>query len=326
MRTPVRIGVVGWERTSVALARAFQELPQSELAWLLGDTAPELETLGDDETVDAVALATPPARTYELARRALAAGKHVYADTLIAPSSDQADELVRLAGTNDRQLAAGGLLLFHPAVLKLEELLADGRLGELYYLHASRLALAPDEDLVWSLGGRELPVVLELLGDEPVAVRARGEAYVGPGAVDVVFVELTFATGITAHLHVSRLDANDLRLISLVGSRATAVVEELARERSLSVYYRDASDGGARLGDVVCPRVAGGDPLRLRCERFLARVRAPGADVAAARRAASVVAILEALERSLVACGAPEAVGGRTGDSSKVVRLPVKSR
>ena len=175
----------------------------------------------------------------------------------------------------------GHVMLFHPAVRKLKELLDSGDLGDIFYLYANRQNLGKvrqDENALWSLGAHDIAVLLYLLEDQPVEVSARGESYVQPGIPDVVFCYLKFATGISAHLHLSWLDPHKLRRLTVVGSERMAVVDDMEPERKLTLYEKSATprptgDFGeyiqVRFGDILCPRLPNDEPLRVECEHFV---------------------------------------------------------
>jgi predicted dehydrogenase len=327
MRTPVSVGVVGLGYWGPNLVRAFDELPEAELRWLcdlneetrlqLGARYPEarltgsLDDLLNDETLDAVVIATPVATHYEVARKALEAEKHVFVEKPIATSSVEAEKLARLADRRDRRLMVGHVLLFHPAVARLKELIDRGDLGDVYYLYCNRQNLGKvrrDENALWSLGAHDVSVILHLLGDEPIEAAAWGESYVQPGIADVVFGYLRFATGIGAHLHLSWLDPHKMRKLTAVGSKRMAVFDDMEVERKLTIYDKSASPRPSdtfgeyvqvRFGDIISPRVGNEEPLRLECEHFIAAIRSGGAPVAGGREGAAVVSVLETLQRSL---------------------------
>ena len=129
-----------------------------------------------DEAVEAVVVATPVPTHAELARRALTAGKHVFVEKPLALAADEAEELVALAEERELVLVPGHLLLYHPGVLKLKEIVDSGALGEVLYVYGNRQNLGtirPDEG-AWSLGAHDLSVILHLLGEEPAELWARG--------------------------------------------------------------------------------------------------------------------------------------------------------
>ena len=346
MRQPVSVGVVGLGYWGPNLARAFDGLPQAELAWLC-DARPETRLalkprfpnarmtseyadLLDDDSLDAVVIATPSPTHHELALQALEADKHVFVEKPLALSYAHALELVRVAEQRQRCLMVGHVMLFHPAVRKLKELLDRGELGDIFYLYSNRQNLGKvrqDENALWSLGAHDIAVLLYLLEDQPVEVSARGESYVQPGIPDVVFCYLKFATGISAHLHLSWLDPHKLRRLTVVGSERMAVVDDMEPERKLTLYEKSATprptgDFGeyvqVRFGDIICPRLPNDEPLRVECEYFVSAVRSGAFTSTRARESASVVEILEALQRSLDGEGSAESAHGSSGSTTVV--------
>ena len=319
----IRIGLAGLGYWGPNLARNFDEL--ADLAWLC-DLAPELRDrfaaryprarvtsdfgeLLSDPTVDAVVVATPVVTHFELARRALEAGKHVFVEKPMALHAAEAEELVALAEEQERVLMPGHLLLYHPGVKKLEELVASGELGEIRYVYGNRQNLGKfrtDENALGSLGAHDLSVILHLVGEEPTEVWARGEAYVNPPVEDVVFCYLRFPSGIVAHMHLSWLDPHKMRKMTVVGSKKMAVFDDMELERKITVYdkgeQRPAETYGewlTRTGDIYSPRIANAEPLKLECQHFLSLVAGDGDPLAAARDGAVVVRTLEALQASL---------------------------
>lgn len=331
MRTPVTVGVVGLGEWGPRVAQTFESLPQASLRWLC-DHNPEaqlrvrgrfpgarvtsdIEDLLDDEALDAVAVATPAVSHYDLAKRALDADKHVLVDKPLALRSDHADELVQRSERADRRLVIADARISHPGIRRLKKLIELGRLGEIYYVstqhHGGAGAMA--ENVLRSLGPHDVSVVLHLIGDEPVDLLARAGSYLQPGIADVVYAYLGFATGISAHLHLSALDPRPARTVTVVGSRRTATFDDLAPERKLTIYDRN--------GDIVSPRLAPDEPVRLECTEFVAAIRSPAQGAANARAAAAAVGILEALQRSLGSEEAPHAPGAR---EPTVLRFPTR--
>lgn len=357
MRTPSTVGVVGLGSWGRVLARHFDRLPQTELKWLcdrdparrlahggLSSSAAwtfELDDLLDDELLDAVVVATPTETHHAVAREALLAGKHVLVAKPLARSEAEADDLAELARDRERHLVVGHTMRFQPSVERLKELLDGGSLGQVLYLHASRWSLGEartNEDALWGLGAHDLSTILYLLGDEPMTVSAHGDAYILGGVPDVVFCHLAFATGISAHLHLSWLDPERARCLTVVGSRGMAVLDAATeRERKLVVYDRRASsrrgDAGNELvevshGDTVIPYLAGADAVCRRCASFGELLRTPvagpepGVDL---RHAVTVVATLAALQRSLDRRGLPVPLALPAGAPVHAVATPAQT-
>jgi predicted dehydrogenase len=321
----MKVGLAGLGYWGPNLARNFDDLAGAELAWLCDQdeerlagygarfpharTTTRFDDLLEDEGVDALVVATPVVTHHELARRSLAAGKHTFVEKPLAHSAALSEELVALAEERDLVLMPGHLLLYHPGVAKLKELVDSGELGRLLYVYGNRQNLGQirrDENALWSLGAHDLSVILHLLGEEPSECIARGESFLREGVEDVVFCYLRFPSGIVAHMHLSWLDPHKMRRMTVVGDQKMAVFDDMELERKVTVYdkrpeQRTDTYGEwlTRTGDISIPKIANDEPLRLECEHFLALVGGEGDRHAAAREGLAVVRTLEQLQASL---------------------------
>jgi predicted dehydrogenase len=324
---PVRIGVVGLGYWGPNIARNFDAIAGCELAWGCDDSADArvrlaerfpavklAEDIGEllaDPALDAVALATPVNTHADLAVRVLESGKHCFVEKPLAQSVAGAELAVQAAREHGRILMVGHLLEYHPGVQKLRELVESGELGDMYYIYGNRLNLGKlraDENALWSLGAHDVSVVLHLAGEEPSEAVAHGESYVRHGVEDVVFCFLRFPSGLCAHLHLSWLDPHKERRFTVVGSRRMATFDDMALEGKVAIYDKgfdeDARGYGeyiTRSGEILCPRIANVEPLRVECEHFvdcLMRGQRPRSDGESGLR---VVRVLERLQGSLEA-------------------------
>ena len=186
-------------------------------------------------------IATPVPTHYALAKQALLAGKHVFVEKPPAMRGDEMEELVALAEERDLTLMPGHLLLYHPGVQKLKELVDSGELGDVLYVYGNRQNLGiirKDENALWSLGVHDLSVILYLLDEEPNEVWAHGNAFLTPGVEDVVFCYLRFPSGKMAHMHLSWLDPHKMRKITVVGRDKMVVFDDMELERKVTVYEK----------------------------------------------------------------------------------------
>ena len=307
-----RLAQVGLGQWGKNLARNFADL--ADLVWLcdmdeaLHDgvaqrypqarvTARFDDVLADD-TVEAVVIATPVPTHYELARRALEAGKHVFVEKPPAMRGAELEELCDLAGGRGLVLMPGHLLLYHPGVVKLKEIVDSGELGDVLYVYGNRQNLGTfrtNENALWSLGVHDLSVLLYLIEEEPHEVRAHGNAFITGGVEDVVFCYLNFPSGKMAHMHLSWLDPHKIRRITVVGNDRMAVFDDMEPDRKITVY----DNWRTRTGDVYSPKVDATEPLKLECRHFLRLVAGEGDPHKAARDAVPVVRALEQLQASL---------------------------
>lgn len=320
--SPLRVGQVGLGYWGKNLVRNFDDLAQ--LTWLCDSSEalraefahryPDARVSGDfDEMissgeVDAVVIATPVPTHYPLARSALAAGLHVFVEKPPAMKASEMEELVALAEERGLVLMPGHLLLYHPAVHKLKELVDSGELGDVLCVNGNRQNLGKirkDENALWSLGVHDLSVILYLVGDEIVEAAAHGRAFLTEGVEDVVFCYLRFASGKIAHMHLSWLDPHKMRRLTVVGRDKMAVFDDMELERKITVYDKAPEQPSdtygewrTRTGDTFSPKLSNAEPLKLECQHFVRLVQ-EGWDGREMRDGLEVVRALELLTESL---------------------------
>jgi predicted dehydrogenase len=320
--TPVRVGQVGLGYWGRNLARNFDDL--ADLTWLCDASAekqeefaqryPNARVTGDfaevlaDDEVEAVVIATPVPTHHPLAKAALEAGKHVFVEKPPAMRAAEMEELIALAEAGGLVLMPGHLLLYHPAVQKLKELVDAGELGDVLVVYGNRQNLGvirKDENALWSLGVHDLSVILWLIQEEIVEASAHGHAFLTEGVEDVVFCYLRFASGKIAHMHLSWLDPHKMRRLTVVGRHKMAVFDDMELDRKVTVYDKapeqpshSYGEWRTRTGDTFSPRIANDEPLKLECRHFL-RLVEEGWDGREMRDGLEVVRALELLTRSL---------------------------
>jgi predicted dehydrogenase len=322
------VGLVGLGYWGPNLARNFDEL--SELRWLCdaspdaldrfgaryprARTTTDLDDLLGDSELDAIVVATPAVTHYELSKRALEAGKHVLVEKPPAMNAAEAEDLVATAEAAGRVLMPGHLLLYHPAVRKVKELVDAGELGDVLCVYSNRQNLGKirtDENALWSLGVHDLSVILHLLDEEPSEMWAHGNSFLTPGVEDVVFCYLRFPSGKIAHMHLSWLDPHKMRKLTVVGKEKMVVFDDMELERKVTIYEKGPwqptetyGEWQTRTGDIYSPKIPNDEPLKLECQHFLALVRGEGDRSKVARDGLAVVRTLERLQQTLTD-GAP---------------------
>ncbi len=290
------------------LARFGRRYPSIELTQ-------NIDELLADPDIDAVMLATPVFSHYDLARRCLDAGKHTFVEKPLAHSSERASQLIELASERGLVLTCGHTFLYSPPVRKVRELIADGELGELYFVSSSRVNLGlhqRDVSVLWDLGPHDFSILLYWLGVPPKTIRAIGRDSIVPGVTDVAFVTMEFDSGLIATVELSWLAPSKLRRTVVVGSKKMVVYEDGGPEPvkifDRGVEYRDPETFGEyhlsyRAGDILSPHLPNDEPLSLQAREF---VRAVGTQEPQDRQlelAYGVVRLTEAADESLRAGG-----------------------
>ena len=323
----VKVGVVGLGYWGPNLARNFDAIPHSDLAWCC-DGRPaarerfepmfprarftgEFDDLLADPTLDAVVVATPVPSHAELATRVLEAGKHCFVEKPLALTAADAERVLEAQRLTGRTLMVGHLLEYHPGVQQLKQIVDSGELGEIHYIYSNRLNLGKlraDENALWSLGAHDVSVVLHLAGEEPYELAAHGESYVRPGVEDVVFCFMRFPSGLTAHMHLSWLDPHKERRFTVVGSKRMATFDDMDPERKLTVYdkgFDEHGNGGrwgeyvARSGNIYSPPTPNVEPLRRECEHFIECIQSETSPRSDGESGLRVVRVLENLQSAL---------------------------
>jgi predicted dehydrogenase len=303
---------LGWvcDRDAARLEKAARIAPKARA------TADIADVLADPSVKAAVIASSAPTHA-ALALAALEAGKDVLVEKPMTLSLADARRLEDAAKSGGRILMTGHLLLYHPAVEMLRSLVETGELGEVYYLYAQRINLGKarrDENALWSFAPHDIAMALYLFGETPVDVAARGSCYLQPGIEDVVFLTMRFPGSRMAHVHVSWLDPHKTRKVTLVGSKKMAVFDDMEPSEKVRIHDKSIQAAGhvpfeqalaVRSGDIVIPRIPGGEPLEKECRHFLECVEkrtTPRSDGAHGRLS---VQILEAAQASLKSNGAP---------------------
>jgi UDP-2-acetamido-3-amino-2,3-dideoxy-glucuronate N-acetyltransferase len=258
-----------------------------------------------DPSVKAVVLATPAVTHYSLAKTALEAGKDVFVEKPLAIDIGNGAELVRIADKNRRILMVGHILRYHPAILKMQQLIREGALGKINYLYSNRLNIGKirtEENILWSFAPHDISVMLSLLNEMPARVSCQGGAYLNSDVSDVTLSHFDFPSGVRAHIFVSWLHPFKEQRLVVVGSEKMAVFDDTA-EHKLVLYHHKVEwlnripTAVKAEGEIV--EIDKGEPLRSECLHFLdcvAMRKSPWSDGAEGLR---VLRVLDACQQAL---------------------------
>jgi predicted dehydrogenase len=274
------------------------------------------EDLVTDRALEAIAIATPVSTHYELALKALLAGKHVFVEKPIAGSTAEALELIEVAEERGLILMPGHTFLYSPPVNLVRSLIESGDLGDIYFISTSRVNLGlhqSDVSVIWDLGPHDFSILRYWLSETPTHVTAMSRDCVIPGTPDVAFINLEFSSGTVAHVELSWLAPSKLRRTTIVGSRKMVVYDDASTE-PVRVFDSGASlpdpetfgeyRMSYRTGDILSPRIEVTEPLHLELADFCAAVRSKEPPKSSAELGVEVVRIVEAVDMSLAQNGA----------------------
>ncbi len=335
---PVGVAVVGAGAWGANHVRTISRLPDARLVAVCDRTpdvlakvnatypgvrcVDEVDDLLAMDDVEAVVVATSAAAHAPVAGACLSAGRDVLVEKPLTLSTRESEALVRQASDGQRILMVGHLLLFHPAVIALKDMIDRGELGEVRYVYSQRLNLGKvrqDENAWWSLAPHDVSVVNYLLDAEPVMVSATGHAYLQSDIEDVVFANLTYPGGSMANVHVSWLDPHKVRRFTIVGSQKMAVFDDMESVEKVRIYDKGVETADfvsygesltLRFGDIHIPRIDMTEPLRVECQHFVECVRTRRTPRTPGTQGLGVVRTLNGGQESLKLEGEPVSLGG----------------
>ena len=260
-----------------------------------------------DADIEAVAIATPAETHAKLVRDALLVGKDVFVEKPLCLSIEEGQELVDLAKQHNRVLMVGHLLWYHPAVLKLKELIDDGQLGRIEYIYSNRLNIGKirrEESILWSFAPHDISVVLGLLNNEmPESISSQGGSYLHHDIADVTVSMLSFPSGVKAHIFVSWLHPFKEQKLVVVGSEQMAVFDDTSKDEKLTLYPHTVVWENripvANKADAVNVPLDDGEPLRVECQHFLECVETRKVPRTDGEEGLRVLTVLDHCQKSL---------------------------
>jgi predicted dehydrogenase len=295
-----------------------QVLSRQKKSFPFIETTNNLDEVLADTEVQAVVAAVQAENHFEVAKKALDAGKHVYVEKPLTLVAEEAKNLIELSKDKGLKLMVGHLLVYHPAVTYVKDLMDAGQIGNPYYMYTQRVNLGivrQNENAWWSLAPHDISVICHLFDAEPVSVAAQGKCFLQDGIEDVVFATIKFADGKAAHVHCSWLDPHKIRKMTVVGSEKMVTFDDMEATEKIRIYDKAAAVNpdantyadiiSLRFGDIVMPRIPTGEPLALECKHFIDSILDDTPILSDGLGGLKVVKILQAGQKSLESSGEP---------------------
>ena len=256
--------------------------------------------------IQGVVIAVPAERHFDLAREALVSGKDVFVEKPLSLKVEQGEKLVELARENKQVLMVGHILAYHPAVLKLKELIDQGELGRIQYIYSNRLNLGKirtEENILWSFAPHDISTILMLLKEMPVEITASGGNYLHASIADVTVTSFRFPTGVRAHIFVSWLHPYKEQKLVVVGEKKMAVFDDTAKDK-LTIYPHGVDwverSPVPRKGEPQVAPITSEEPLRQECQHFLDCIKQRATPRTDGEEGLRVLKVLSACSRSLL--------------------------
>lgn len=243
----------------------------------------DYENILKNDDIKYIFIATPPITHFELAYKAIKRGKNVYVEKPMTTSSREAESLISMAEEKSVKLMVGHTFEFSPAVEKLEELIKEGVLGDIYFISMSRINLGihqKDTSVIWDLAPHDFSILFRLLNESPRRISAFSNSFVKKGLKDVAFINVRFDSGIIANINVSWLSPNKVRETIIVGKKKMILYDDTKVDEKIKIFdkgvdlIKDPENFGEyqltyRTGNIVSPFLKTDEPLKLIVKHFI---------------------------------------------------------
>lgn len=331
----INVGVVGCGYWGPNLVRNFSEITESKVVAVADldeqrlrrikgrypsiDITTDYQALLRSADIDAIAIATPVATHYDLALKALLAGKHVFIEKPLTETVEQGERLIDEAEKRNLVLHVDHTFIYTGAVRKIRELIDKNELGDLYYYDSVRVNLGlfqPDVSVIWDLAVHDLSIMDYVFSANPIAVSTTGQRHVEGNPENIAFLTLFFENSAIAHLHVNWLAPVKVRRTLIGGSRKMIVYDDLEPSEKVKVYDKGITLNGSkeklykvlidyRAGDMWAPQLEISEALRVEAQHFARCITEGEKSLSDGKAGLRVVRILEAATRSLNERGRP---------------------
>jgi predicted dehydrogenase len=326
------VGVIGCGYWGPNLLRNFAENEAAELRWIcdadptrlaaMGRRYPAAQTTTDyqgllgDSKLDAIAVVTPVATHFQLAKSALLAGKHLLVEKPLTATAGEAEELIELAERNQRTLMVDHTFVYTGAVRKMKEIVTSGELGDLLYFDSVRINLGlfqKDINVLWDLAPHDLSIMDFLIERQPDAVSAIGSCHIEQGIENIAYLMMHFADDFIAHFHFNWLAPVKIRRTMIAGSRKMILYDDIEPTEKVRIYDKGVTTNRVdpdreadyqtlvsyRTGDVWAPKLDSTEALRYVVAEFLGSVRSARKPLTDGEAGLRVVRLLEAAQQSI---------------------------
>lgn len=331
----VKIGLIGFGYWGPNLARNFNVNPEFELASICDFSPDRLETAGrfypqvnlhntvedffKNAELDAIAVATPVATHFELAKMALNTGRHVWLEKPMTEKVEQAEELIELAAQKNKVLHVDHTFVFTGAVRKIKEIIEKGELGDLIYYDSTRVNLGlfqQDVNVIWDLAPHDISIMDYLMPFEKLAVSATGSHYYGNGIVPKSLLTIYMKDDIVGHINVSWVSPVKIRQTLIGGSSKMVVYDDNHPSEKVKIYDKGVELDFTkeelyhlkvqyRVGDMYAPKLEDHEALAMATGHFADCIIRGAEPMTGGKAGLEVVKVLVASEESLKAKGAP---------------------
>ncbi len=328
----IKVGLIGYGYWGPNLVRNFASTPGCQVE-IVSDQREDRLTLVkqlypnvrvsnnpldviNDNSVDAIIIATPVFTHFNLAKLALEANKHVLIEKPMTSTFEESEILLDIAAKKDLCLMVDHTFLYTPAVEKMKELIDTKVLGQLNYFDSTRINLGlfqPDVNVLWDLAPHDLSILFHLIPENPISVNATGISHTNNGIENIAYLTVNYQSNFIAHINSSWSSPVKVRSTLIGGSEKMIVYNDLEPSEKIRLYdtsYSHKTDEEKnrilvdyRVGDIQIPKLSGKEALSGVASDFIASINSKKLPLSNGILGQSVVKILEASQKSIKANG-----------------------
>lgn len=275
-------------------------------------TTANVEEIINNNEIDAVVIATPVFTHYQLAKRALEAGKHVLVEKPMTYSRAEAEELITLAQSKGKLLMVDHTYLYTGAVQKIKSIVTSGDIGAVKYFDSTRINLGlfqPDINVLWDLAPHDISLLDYIIDEVPFSVQATGISHTGNGLENIAYLTVNYNSGMIAHFNCSWSSPVKLRSILIGGDKKMILFDDMEPTEKVKIYetgYEIKNDEDKkrilidyRVGDIFVPKISPKEALASMAADFINSIINSTSPISDARLGLQVVSILEASQNSI---------------------------
>lgn len=268
-------------------------------------TFASVDELLNDSNIHGIAIITPTNTHYDLAKKTLESGYHTYVEKPLTSNSSDSNMLANISGKSDKILMVGDLLEYHPAFIKIKEIITEGGIGQIRHIRSSRInmgGIKHGENIIWSFAPQDVSIILSLINKDPVEIRASSFRPMVEGVYDTVYSDLIFAEGQTAHIHVSWLEPIRLHQKVIITDKAMLVFNDTLKENKL-IQYNYNYDKKVHLLNreseipIYYDNI---DPVESACKHFLDCIKNNAVPITNVNKACKTISLLECINDKLI--------------------------
>jgi predicted dehydrogenase len=273
----------------------------------------------NDPSIDIVAIATPVSTHFDLAKRALNAGKHVWLEKPMTETVAQGEELIELAVRKGLKLQVDHTFVYTGAVRKIHSLIDAGEIGDLIYYDSTRVNLGlfqQDIDVIWDLAPHDIAIMDYLMPFEKLAVSATGSDYFGTSMTSKSLLTIFMANNVVAHINVSWVSPVKIRQTLIGGTSKMILYDDTEPSEKVKIYDKGVEldytredfyriQVQYRVGDMYAPKLEDHEALALETQHFAECINQGHEPLTNGHAGLEVVKVLIAAQKSLRLNGAP---------------------